>query len=91
MTLSDCTVLSIPGCGNIASVCRTFQQIGMSTHLLTPDSKSISTDLLILPGVGSFENAMQALSNYHLLPLINNHLLTPSRYASMWRGWSDLN
>lgn len=74
MSLNQCSVLAIPGCGNIASICRSFQHIGLSTHLLTTSSKSIPTQLLILPGVGSFENAMHSLSSSCLLDLVNNHL-----------------
>ena len=74
MVISNCSVLSIPGCGNISSVCRSFKHIGISPSLLTPSSNSLSADLLILPGVGSFENAMQFLNSSELLPLILNHI-----------------
>jgi glutamine amidotransferase len=51
------------GMGNVCSVINALEYLG-STVTLTNDSDQIrSADYLILPGVGSFRKAMQALNN----------------------------
>lgn len=55
---------------NIFSVKRACNSVGIST-VITSDKKEISkADLIILPGVGAFAPAMEALNRLQLVPLI---------------------
>ncbi|MFP4177856.1 MAG: imidazole glycerol phosphate synthase subunit HisH [Acholeplasmataceae bacterium] len=60
--------------GNIRSVERGFKRAGIET-VVTNDAALIEqADLLILPGVGAFGDAMQDLRDRNLIPLIEKHV-----------------
>lgn len=48
-------------CGNITSVLNAFRKIGSEVELVEKPEDLHAYDLVVLPGVGAFENAMQSL------------------------------
>ena len=57
--------------GNMKSVEKALQLIGEDV-LVTRDPKEIlAADKVVLPGVGSFGDAMENLNRYHLVPVIH--------------------
>lgn len=60
--------------GNLDSVIRGFERAGIQT-IVSKDPLIIKqATSLILPGVGAFEDAMKALVNSNLIPLIKEHV-----------------
>ena len=60
------------GVGNLASIRGTLKQCGYRTKVSKFADHLLKTDLLLLPGVGSFPTAREALSNSHLDEFIVN-------------------
>ena len=57
--------------GNIKSVEKAFQSLGKEV-VLTRDPEVLKrADHVVLPGVGSFGDAMENLNRYHLVPVIH--------------------
>lgn len=54
------------GVGNILSVKRAFEYCGAQVELVNTPEKVIKSDILILPGVGAFKNAMDELTKRNL-------------------------
>jgi glutamine amidotransferase len=54
------------GVGNLASICGTLRQCGYRTKVSKTPDRLLKTDLLLLPGVGAFPAAREALSSSHL-------------------------
>lgn len=60
------------GCGNILSLSRALMEIGLDCKKTKNQNEILDSDLLILPGVGSFHNAMELLNKHNLKEAINN-------------------
>ena len=60
------------GMGNIYSVKKAFQRINQSIILVKLPDDLNNCDALILPGVGSFDPAIENLKNTKLIPYIKN-------------------
>ena len=59
--------------GNMLSVEKAFEYIGEEKVLITRNRDEIlSADKVILPGVGSFEDAVKKLHKYNLINIIND-------------------
>ena len=58
--------------GNIKSVEKAFQYIGEETVLTRNRDEILAADHIVLPGVGSFGDAMNKLSHYELLDTIHD-------------------
>lgn len=59
--------------GNMLSVEKAFEYIGEEKVLITRNRDEIlSADKVILPGVGSFEDAIKKLHKYNLINIIND-------------------
>ncbi|MEE0861472.1 MAG: imidazole glycerol phosphate synthase subunit HisH [Lachnospiraceae bacterium] len=56
--------------GNIRSVEKAFNFLGQETVVTRDRDILLSADKVILPGVGSFGDAMDKLNNYKLVPVI---------------------
>ena len=56
--------------GNIKSVEKAFQFLGEETVLSRDRDEILGADKVVLPGVGSFGDAMQKLKDYHLVNTI---------------------
>ena len=60
--------------GNLDSVFRAFNDAGIKT-IISKDEKTIeNATSLVLPGVGAFKDAMDALKKSGLIPLIKRHV-----------------
>tara|TARA_Y100001970_G_scaffold58208_1_gene73795 strand:- start:3843 stop:4481 length:639 start_codon:yes stop_codon:yes gene_type:complete len=62
------------GCGNILSLQRGIQEIGYSSEITNDAKKILNSDLLILPGVGAFSNAMSLLKKNNLIDTLNEYV-----------------
>ena len=61
------------GIGNIRSIYNALESLNFSSVIISRDIKKImSSDVLILPGVGSFKHGMQELEKYNLIKVIND-------------------
>ncbi len=57
--------------GNIKSVQKAIESLGKEVVLTRDPEVLLSADHVILPGVGSFGDAMEKLHNYNLIPVIH--------------------
>ena len=57
--------------GNIKSVEKAFQSLGKEVVLTRDPDVLKRADHVVLPGVGSFGDAMENLNRYHLAPVIH--------------------
>jgi len=76
MAIKTCSVLKVPGIGNINSVSVFFQNLGLTVDIIDHNysQRSITSDLLILPGVGAFDQAVSALSLSPVQGLLRSHI-----------------
>ena len=58
--------------GNLRSVAKALQFLGHETSVTRDRDKILSADKVILPGVGSFGDAMDKLKSYNLINTIND-------------------
>ncbi len=63
------------GCGNILSISRALEKIGHSSIFSKDKNKIINSDFLILPGVGSFKQAMSLINKDNLKYIIQEAVL----------------
>lgn len=59
------------GIGNLQSVLRSFQKIGVSAVISSKIEDLANAERIVLPGVGSFAKGMENLRRYGLLPVLN--------------------
>jgi glutamine amidotransferase len=69
MSTSNVTVIDY-GVGNILSVLRGFEYFGATVELTSDPEKILSAQRVVLPGVGAFPKAMQALTSLNLVKVI---------------------
>lgn len=62
------------GLGNIASVSRAFEKVGIQTKISGNIDEIKNANSLILPGVGAFRDAINSLNNMNLVPVIKEHV-----------------
>ncbi|MBS1189840.1 MAG: imidazole glycerol phosphate synthase, glutamine amidotransferase subunit [Rhodocyclaceae bacterium] len=60
------------GVGNLLSVCRGLEQVGASVVLTSDPETILGAERLVLPGVGAFPNAMEALHGLGLVPILKD-------------------
>jgi glutamine amidotransferase len=63
------------GMGNLHSVKRKLDRIGVHGHLTSDPEAVLRADKLLLPGVGHFGKAMEHLGSLGLLPALNEAVL----------------
>jgi glutamine amidotransferase len=61
------------GVGNLASVYRSLHALGYRCRVSREPAVLDQTDLLLLPGVGAFPTAMDALHAFNLVPYLRQH------------------
>lgn len=64
------------GVGNVRSIMNTFDKIGYKTNLSNKEDDILSSNLLILPGVGAFPTAMDNLCNLNLIQVLDKYVQT---------------
>ena len=60
------------GCGNLLSLKRALDEFKFKSEVSKDKSKILNADLLILPGVGAFENTIKLLKKNDLIDTIMN-------------------
>ena len=63
------------GMGNVASVQKVLKKLGYSSIITDSHSEIKQSDLILLPGVGSFKQGMENLNNYGLVDLLTKEVL----------------
>ena len=63
------------GCGNIMSIKNMLDFLGINSFVLDSPKKIKDANKLILPGVGSFDNAVNKLSDGLWIRELNKHVL----------------
>ena len=62
------------GIGNTKSIINAFKKINLADVILTDNEGIINnSDMIVLPGVGAFENAMKELRSRDLIRIITNY------------------
>lgn len=64
------TVIIDYGMGNLFSVLQAARHVGMDAHLTTDRDAVLRADIVILPGVGAFEDAMRHLRELEMVTAI---------------------
>jgi glutamine amidotransferase len=63
------------GIGNLASLKNMFNYLGVKVCISRNKEKIINAEKLILPGVGSFDAAINKLDEFELISVLNNFTL----------------
>lgn len=63
------------GIGNLDSVSRAFHKVGAETAVTTDPEALARAEGIVLPGVGSFDKAMNTLREQHLIPVLNRRVI----------------
>ena len=63
------------GIGNHSSIINAFKKIGFRCYVSSSREALIDSDLIILPGVGAFASAMDALKELGLVPFIKEQVI----------------
>ena len=66
------------GLGNLGSVITAITNLGFKAEICNSPSNLDEADKIILPGVGSFSDAMKCLKEENWLP-VNNHVADKER------------
>ena len=66
-------------CGNILSIQRALEKIGFSCGVTNNKEKILSSDFLILPGVGAFKHAMSLLKKFDLINILEEYVLVKKK------------
>lgn len=69
MTAPKVTIIDY-GVGNLLSVKRGFERCGASVTVASDSRTILTSDKIVLPGVGAFPRAMEALNKLDLVPVI---------------------
>ena len=67
------------GTGNILSLTRSFNHIGVKPIITNSASEILRASHLILPGVGSFGTGMALLNQYNLPHIIKKYVKTKTK------------
>jgi len=67
------------GMGNLASVKKALNKLGISSLITNCKDEIINSKGIILPGVGSFKQAMQNLHDLKLIPILEDEVLNKKK------------
>lgn len=76
--------------GNVKSIINAFIKIGIEPILTNDRETIISSDGLILPGVGAFAHGMENLKKYELIETINDFVETKKPFMGICLGMQML-
>lgn len=74
------------GLGNITSVARAIDQIGLTPKIVTDPGEVCACDSLVLPGVGSFKMGMDLLHERQLVEPVLRHIAEGKRLLGICLG-----
>jgi len=63
------------GMGNVKSVANMLRKIGAAVKVISMPSELLSSEKIVIPGVGAFDAGMSALDEKGLLPVLNDRVL----------------
>ncbi len=63
------------GMGNLGSIYNMFKKIKVESKITSDPTEILNADKLLLPGVGSFDRAMQRINNMGIREKLNNKVL----------------
>ncbi len=66
-------------CGNILSIQRALEKIGFSCGVTKNKEEILSSDFLVLPGVGAFKHAMSLLKKFDLINILEEYVLVKKK------------
>lgn len=69
MGTTEVTIIDY-GVGNLLSVQRGFEHVGASVNITADSEQILAAQRIVLPGVGAFSNAMEALNQLNLVQTI---------------------
>ena len=78
------------GCGNLLSLKRSYEHLGFNSNISKDLKEILEGDVLILPGVGSFGNAMQSLKKLELIKTIKEFAETEKPILGICLGMQIL-
>lgn len=78
------------GIGNVFSVCNALKQVGAEPHLTRDISTILQSDRVILPGVGAFGRAMEALRSFGLDETLHRYVETGRPFLGICIGMQVL-
>ena len=88
--MKNTTIILDYGYGNIYSLKSSLLKLGIETHNTRDIEQIIEADLIILPGVGSFKQAMTAIKNLKLDIAIKQALKKKSKIIGICLGYQML-
>jgi glutamine amidotransferase len=74
------------GMGNLRSVQKAIERIGVAAHIESRASRISQADKLILPGVGAFRDAIAALRKKDLVHAIQDHVAADRSFLGICLG-----
>ncbi|RME09525.1 MAG: imidazole glycerol phosphate synthase subunit HisH, partial [Aquificota bacterium] len=74
------------GMGNLRSVSKALEKVGFSVKISSEPEDVKSADILVLPGVGAFRDAMENLRRLGLLKEILRHIERGKPYMGICLG-----
>lgn len=78
------------GIGNVFSVCNAVEKAGGEVTLTRDVSELLAADRVILPGVGAFKRAMEALENHGLVETLSRYRETERPFLGICIGMQVL-
>ena len=66
------------GIGNLRSAQKAFEHVGAKAFLTNQEDLILNADAIVLPGVGSFDTAIENLEKYYVKNLSSNWEKTSS-------------
>lgn len=75
MSSNKCAIVNY-GTGNIGSIVNILNKVGASPTVINDPRELVKSDRIILPGVGSFDNAMSIINTDDWLPALTNFSLS---------------
>jgi imidazole glycerol-phosphate synthase subunit HisH len=72
--------------GNLHSVCKALEQVGAQPQISAQPADLLNADGIVLPGVGSFDPAMQQLRARDLVPVIKDIIASGKPFLGICVG-----
>ncbi len=80
------TIIIDYGMGNLRSVQKAFEHIGEEAHISSSASEIAAADRVVLPGVGAFRDAINAIRRADLAGVIQDHIAADRPFLGICLG-----
>ncbi len=78
------------GVGNIASVQKAFEHLGAPTEITSDRNKIAAAKILVIPGQGAFQQALDSLTKKDLIAPIKSHITDKKPFLGVCLGFQIL-